>query len=88
MGSKYGRIADVLRTGILYVDPTRPTAAQYLPAVLGPTDSPLSAAMREKMKERAYDRHQTRLDEMVKVKIYFDLLMASVGAESTIHSSI
>jgi hypothetical protein len=54
--------------------------------VLGPTDSPLSAAMRKKMEESAYDRHQTRLDEMVKVKIYFDLLMASVGAESTIHS--
>ena len=79
MGSKYGRIADVLRTGIPYVEP-RPTAAQYLPE-LGPTDSPLSAAMREKLKERAYDRHQTRLDEMVnnKVKMYFDL-MASVGA--------
>ena len=83
MGSKYGRIADVLRTGIPYVEP-RPTAAQYIPE-LGPTDSPLSAAMREKLKERAYDRHQTRLDEMVKdkVKMYFDL-MASVGAESTI----
>ena len=27
MGSKYGRIADVLRTGIPYVEP-RPTAAQ------------------------------------------------------------
>jgi hypothetical protein len=84
MGSKYGRIADVLRTGIPYVEP-RPTAAQYLP-VLEPTDSPLlSAAMREKLKERAYDRYQTRLDEMIKdkVKIYFDF-MASVGAESTI----
>ena len=30
MGSKYGRIADVLRTKIPYVEP-RPTAAQYLP---------------------------------------------------------
>ena len=41
--------------------------------------------MREKLKERAFDRHQTRLNEMVKdrVKMYFDL-MASVGAESTI----
>jgi len=40
--------------------------------------------MREKLKERAHDRHQTRLDEMVKdkVKMYFDL-MASMGAEST-----
>ena len=78
MGSKYGRIADVLRTGIPYVEP-------YLP-VLGPTDFPLSAAMREKLKEkRAFDRHQTRLNEMVKdrVKMYFDL-MASVDAESTI----
>jgi len=28
MGSKYGRIADVLRTRIPYVEP-RPTAAQY-----------------------------------------------------------
>ena len=41
--------------------------------------------MREKLKKRAYDRHQTRLDEMVKdkVKMYFDL-MASMGAESAI----
>ena len=33
--------------------------------------------MREKLKERAYDRHQTRLDEMVKDKV-------KMGAESTI----
>ena len=82
-GSKYGRIADVLKTGIPYVEP-KPKPAQYLPA-LGPGDSPLSAALREKLKERAYDRHQTRSDEAVKdkVKMYFDL-MASVGPESMI----
>ena len=83
MGGKYGRIADVLRTGVPYVEP-RPTAMQYLP-VLGPTDSPLTKAMRDKLRERAYDRHQTRLEEQAKdkVKMYFDL-MASVDAESTI----
>jgi hypothetical protein len=33
--------------------------------------------MREKLKERANDRHQTRLDEMVKNKV-------KMGAESTV----
>ncbi len=77
-GSKYGR-----KTGIPYVEP-KPTPAQYLPT-LGPGNSPLSANLREKLKERAYDRHQTRSDEAVrdKVKMYFDL-MASVGPESMI----
>ena len=82
-GIKYGRIADVLKTGIPYVEP-KPKSAQYLPA-LGPGDSPLSAALKEKLKERAYDRYHTRLDEVVKdkVKMYFDL-MSSVGTESLI----
>jgi hypothetical protein len=82
-GSKYGRIADVLKTGIPYVEP-KPTSAQYLP-VLEPGDSPLSATLREKLKERAYDRHQARQDEATKdkAKMFFDL-MASVSPESMI----
>ena len=41
MGSKYGRrIADVLKTGIPYVEP-KPTPTQYLPA-LAAGESPLS----------------------------------------------
>ena len=81
MGSKYGHIADVLKTGIPYVE-SKPTPAQYLPA-LAAGDSPLSDALKEKLKERALDRYQTRLDEAAKnkIKMYFDL-SATFSADS------
>jgi hypothetical protein len=64
-GSKYGRIADVLKTGIPYFEP-KPTPAQYLPVLVGPGDSPLSANLREKLKERAMIG--TRPDQMRRLK--------------------
>ena len=75
MGSKYGcRIADVLKTGIPYVEP-KPKPTQYLPA-LAAGESLLSDVLKEKLKERALDRYQTRLvDDAAKNKInmFFDL---------------
>ena len=80
MGSKYGRIADV----IPYVEP-KPIPAQYLPALAAAGDFPLSDALKEKLKERALNRYQTRLDEAAKnkIKMYFDLF-GYFSAESLI----
>ena len=74
-GSKYSRIADILITGIPYVEP-KPTPTQYLP-VLGPDDFPLSDAL---------ERYQSRLDDAVKdnSKMYFYLSASVSGAESLI----
>jgi hypothetical protein len=80
---KFGRLADILTTGIPYVEPI-PTAASYLPAVaLG--DSPLTNAMKEKLKERAFDRYQTRIDKGVddRVLMYF-ILVATISTVSMI----
>ena len=77
------KVADVLTTGIPYVEP-RPTAATYLPAVAA-GDSPLTDAMKGKLKERAFDRYQTRLDKGVddKVLMYF-ILVATISTVSLI----
>ena len=83
IGGKFGRLADVLTTGIPYVEP-RPTAATYLqPVAAG--DSPLTDAMKGKLKERAFDRYQTSLDKGVddKVLMYF-ILVATISTVSLI----
>jgi hypothetical protein len=58
---------------------------QYLPALAAAGDFPISDALKEKLKERALNRYQTRLDEAAKnkIKMYFDLF-GYFSAESLI----
>lgn len=80
-GKKYGRLADVLKTGKPYKVPT-PVEKDYLP-VLQHGEPALSESQKDKLFERAWDRYYAKVDKLSELKpsMYFTLL-ASIGTDS------